>query len=143
MKNNYKLPDFIKQYKEQDLSFPMLHFKEIIEKEDNTKLVVISESILDKYDAILKDIIVTRTLTTEEFNKYQYNPKLLSYDMYGTVELWSLLLYVNQLHSTSQFSINPIKVYNYKILSIIESIMNLEKPIIDENEEYIIRELKK
>jgi hypothetical protein len=138
---DYLIDDFIKSYKEESLSFPTLHLKEVNNKLDNSKIVLLSDSIMDKYTDILDDYVITKTLTDTEFNKYQCNPKLLSYDLYGTVELWFLLLNVNQITSSTQFRINPIKIYTREILRIVQSVLNLEKPITDVNEEEIKKAL--
>lgn len=138
---DYLIDDFIKSYKEETMTFSSLHLKEANNKLNNNKIILLSESILDKYSDVLNTYLITKTLTDLEFNKYQCNPKLLSYDLYKTVELWFLLLQANQLTSASQFRINPIKIYSGEILRIIQSILNLEKSIIDANVEDVKKSL--
>lgn len=41
-----------------------------------------------------------------------YKPKLLSYELYGTTELWLALLRANNMRNTSEFHYPLIKVYN-------------------------------
>ena len=135
------IEDFTKAYKEERISFATLHYKEVGDKTDGSKIVLLSDSILDKYNKVLDEYLVTRVLTSSEFNKYQYNPKLLSYDLYKTTELWFLLLQANQLFSVTQFHINPIKVYSGGIMRVIESILNLDKRIIDANEDDVTKAL--
>ncbi len=137
----YTITDYIKTYNEDSISFSTLHLKEVNTLSSSDKIVLLSDSILDKYDDVLKKYITTKTLTNEEYRKYQYNPKYLSYDLYGTTELWFLILHANQLYSITQFHINPIKIYTSDILKIIESILNLEKNIIDSNEDGITKAL--
>lgn len=50
--------------------------------------------------------------------KYNYRPDYLSYEQYGTTTLWSLLLYINRVHSIEDFT-GP-KVYVPTLTSIIE-----------------------
>lgn len=41
-----------------------------------------------------------------------YKPKLLSYEIYGTTELWLAILRANNMRNTSEFHYPLIKVYN-------------------------------
>lgn len=41
-----------------------------------------------------------------------YNPKMLSFELYGTTELWLALLRVNEMTNISEFHVPIIKVYN-------------------------------
>src|SRR5574343_232748 len=131
------ISEYSKAYSDTDITFNSLHYKEKNSVDDSTSLILLNDSILDKYRNDLAEKIVTKTLTNEEINKYQYNPKRLSFDLYGTTELWGLLLEINQLQSVTEFNINPVKVYDGSIISYINSIFSLEKPFIDQNEEEI------
>jgi hypothetical protein len=124
--------EFITDYSDQQISVSTLCYKEVITSQDQ-KIVIPQSSILSKYDPILKEHLMTRTLTEEEVNKYYYNPKRLSYDLYGSVEYWELLLHANQIFSITEFSINPVKVYDQGVLSVISDILNIEKDSIAEN----------
>jgi len=130
------LQDFINSYTDTDATFPKLHY---LEKDtiDQDTMILLSDSLLDKYKDELESLITIITLSSTEFNKYKYNPKLLSYEIYGTTELWGLILDLNQLHSTTEFNINPIKVYEKSIIYYIDAILNLEKPFTDINTEEI------
>lgn len=141
MGKEYTIEEFIKEYKDQPITFKSLFFKEVdkIQGRDK-KLILLSDSILLKYSKDLESTIIKLQLSDREENKYFYNPKFLSHDLYGTTELWYLLLKINELYSTSQFSLNPLNVFNSSILSKIDTIMNLERPFIDENEELLYKE---
>jgi hypothetical protein len=130
---DYTITDYIKSYKEESLTFSTLHLKEANDRLNGGKIVLLSDSILDKYTEILNEYLITKTFTDIEFNRYRYNPKLLSYDLYKTPELWFLLLHANQLYSVTEFKINPIKIYTTNIVRIVQNILNLEKTNIDIN----------
>lgn len=127
------LSEYISSYNQTDITFASLHLKEKDTADSGDAIILLSDNIITKYKGDLEDHVTLVTLTTTEFNKYQYNPKVLSYDLYGTTELWTLILDLNQLYSTAEFSINPIKLYDTSILNYIGAILNLEKPIIDSN----------
>lgn len=45
-------------------------------------------------------------------DRYFYQPKTLSLDLYGTTELWLSLLRVNNMKNITEFHLPIIKVYN-------------------------------
>jgi uncharacterized Fe-S cluster protein YjdI len=51
--------------------------------------------------------------------KYHYRPERLSKDIYGTVDLWYLLLWVNQMTMNQQFVGSKIKVINDQGINLI------------------------
>jgi hypothetical protein len=127
------LSEFINNYKMEDITYDTLNFKEILENA-NAKIKVNSASILDKYLPIFEEFKIVVTLDEAQFRMYQYNPKLLSYDLYGTTEYWSLILQANEMRSATEFSTTKLFVYDKKILStVVPEIMNIEKPFIDTN----------
>jgi len=50
--------------------------------------------------------------------KYKYRPDYLSYDTYGTVVLWQLLMYVNGIFSVEDFDMQEIVIPSLQ--SIVE-----------------------
>lgn len=137
MGKEYTIDEFTKEYNQETISYGTLHLKEIFEKDDGILNILSSESILNKYDDELKSSIITLTLNDSEFNKFQYNPKFLSFELYNTTELWFMLLHVNELYYSAQFNLNPVKVYTANIINIIDRILNLEQLVINLNREEI------
>jgi len=135
----YTLQEFISERKDIDITSTKLHYKEANSLTDGSVMVLPIESILNKYHKEMEDFVTTKTLTTQEARLYSYNPQLLSFDLYGTTELWFLLLDVNNLYSISQFTLNPVKVYDIGIINLINSILNLEQDDIDRNEDEITK----
>lgn len=132
------ISDFIKSYSQVDITFESIHYKEKnLLANSSDSLILLSDSLLDKFRVDLANSIVMLTLSSSEYNKYRFNPKLLSYDLYQTTELWSTILDLNELHSSTEFDINPLKVYDSSIINYINTILSLEKPFIDINEEEI------
>lgn len=132
------ISDFIKSYSQVDITFESIHYKEKnLLANSSDSLILLSDSLLDKFRLDLANSIVMLTLSSSEYNKYRFNPKLLSYDLYQTTELWSTILDLNELHSSTEFDINPLKVYDSSIINYINTILSLEKPFIDINEEEI------
>ena len=88
--NIWTLSDFISEYSIEDLRIDAFYLQQVFwDKNKMTHKVVVNEnSIADKYANELEENKHIVELTTKEYYKYRYNPKLLSYDIYGTTELW-------------------------------------------------------
>jgi len=52
-------------------------------------------------------------------NQYKYKPDYLSYDYYGTVILWEMLLYVNNVFSLEDFDLNTVVVPSLEAVTFI------------------------
>lgn len=135
-----EIKEYIEDYSDLDISYNKLFTKEkntFTAGDQPEEVLMIGDSILKKYKKDLDDIIETRTFTYEEQRKYYYNPWRLSYDMYGSVEYWFLILEANNLYSATEFSQETIKVYDSSLPALVEAILALEEEFIDANEEEI------
>ena len=87
-------------YKYRDMSF--------IEIRDSKEFVV--NNVIDTYLYELKEISVEVTLTNKEKDRYRYNPKLLAYKLYGDTNLYYIILRINNLCNTHDFTIKSGKL---------------------------------
>jgi len=54
-------------------------------------------------------------------SKYKYRPDYLSYDYYGTVILWEMLMYINNVFSLEDFDLDTVVIPSIEaITSIIQ-----------------------
>lgn len=90
-------------------------------------------NIFDKYKDIIDNLCVSVTLTDDELYIYRYNPHALSLKLYGTVELWYLLLKLNKKVSAVDFTDASIKILHPKNISILNSIILKEREHIESN----------
>jgi len=120
------IQDLIEFGKTQDISHAKLHLKSSFIDNNNTRIIVNYTSLLDKYHDHLRKIISTVTLSEEEFAKYKFQPKRLSFEIYGTTELWSMILRINNLTSASQFTMKTLKLFTMDIFDVINEILILE-----------------
>ena len=67
------------------------------------------------------------------YEKYKFKPKSLSMDLYGTTELWSAILRINDIISISEFSLKKIRLFTTDILSVLNEVLILEEGNIKEN----------
>lgn len=94
------------------------------------------QTIVCRYYDSLKSYIEEKTFTDEEFERYRYNPRFLSYDLYGTPELWADLLYINNMVSVTSFKKRTIKVFTSGIIdALIEIKLIIENDLIDNKKE--------
>lgn len=80
---------------------------------------------LDSYMDFLIDICVDAKLNEDEYDIYCQNPKLLSKKLYGTMDLWYILLRVNRCSSPFNFKSKTVKVMHPDKLDVINRILNL------------------
>jgi hypothetical protein len=125
------IPEQIENIKDLEISYRMLHNSAIINDTSSDRTIEIPfESLINKYKHILSDIIINVTLDDRLSRHYLYNPKLLSYDLYNTVELWSELLRLNNWSSVTEFKPVKIKIYNpRKLKAFLNEILILEEKI--------------
>ena len=79
------------------------------ETRDGFEFVV--KNLLDDYLPDLKEQCILIELTPQEVNKYKYNPKMLSYKIYGSTKLFYTILRLNNICSTHEFTIPNKKLY--------------------------------
>lgn len=135
------IQEYIAQYNSEELISSAFFLKQVFTTENNKKMLVNFNNLVIKYMPELKTIKTKISLSEEEYAKYKYNPKLLSFDIYGTTELWFLILEANELHSVTQFNSRTIYLFRTDIVEKMTRILNLERVSKDYNEEEISKEL--
>ena len=104
----------------------------LIENQDGVDVVV--HNVLDDYIEELKDRSIVITLTPTQIEEYKYNPKKLSYKLYGTTTLYYVILKINNLSNTHEFTLKSGKVLLFRptdMKEILASIYNSEKNTIN------------
>ena len=119
--NTYDLPSEVASGKNITISHGNMQFKTRI---DN-RIVVPKVSLIGQYHGILSKYIVEKEYTDKEFSHYYQRPKLLSLDLYGTPELWSWLLYINNCKSVANFTNPKLKVFTSDIGTAIREILTI------------------
>lgn len=135
------IKEFIQQYFSEDILSSKFFLKQVFETNNGKKMLVNASDLVIKYLPELEVMKVKVTMSDEEYAKYKYNPKYLSYDIYGTTELWFLILEANEMHSAMQFNFQTIYLYTSDIVEKMGRILNLENIPIAYNEEEISESL--
>ena len=125
---NYKNLDNNVYYK--DLS--------IFEKSIDGKSVLLTYNILNDYRKEIFDFVIPITLTDEEFQKYQYQPKKLAYDLYGSTEYYYMILFINSMTNIKEFNRRRINLMRAKDMSnVLSAIYSSESEYIERTQQLI------
>lgn len=126
--------DCIEYGKSLELAHSKLFERVTIATDDSNLIIANYTSILTQYMDYLKESLVEYTFSEEDFLTYQYKPKMFCYHVYGTMELWSLLLRVNNMISIMDFKEKKIKIFNEQVIfDLLNEIINLEREDIEAN----------
>lgn len=98
-----------------------------VDSYNNIKFTV--KNVLDDYLVELKSLSTKVYLTDKEITKYNYNPKLLSADVYGTTDLFYMILLLNGICNVKEFvNINPIRMIKKDdLMSYLSNIITSER----------------
>lgn len=129
--------EYVENYSSEELTNGNLYFQQVFKDKQGQKIIVNDQSIMLRYLPEFLTIKKKYTFTDLEYRKYRFNPKRLSYDLYGTTELWSVILGLNELISTVQFDLRTVYVFPSYVVERIKRMLTLE----EENKNYNAEEL--
>ena len=119
--STYTLDQFISCQSDSNFCYNNLSF---IDQIDNIKYNIYNVAS-DYIDEIVSNYCVTVILTDDQLSKYKYRPKLLCYDLYGSQELYYLILIINDICSIKDFTKNTLKLPTKVNMPVItKAIMN-------------------
>ena len=122
--------DFILAGKETNvIRYPHLMFQE---SKDGINYVV--HSVLDDYLQDMQEKAIECTLSKTERDRYFLKPRILSSDIYGTTELYYIILRINNMWSPKQFTLdnNKIKMLTKDHMNdFLSAIMRVESKDIE------------
>jgi hypothetical protein len=131
----YDLPSEVEAGKEVEISHGNMQFKTRI-----GNIVVPHKSFICKYHYILSNYIMDIEFTDDEYHRYYQSPKLLSSDLYGTPELWSWILYINNCKSVANFTNKKVKVFTTDIETAITELLTMLNDDIKTNKAEVYTE---
>lgn len=135
------IPLQISQGKTLNISNARLHSHKVLSV-DNDKIVINFLSRLTNYQYPLSPRIKMLQLTNDQYRKYRYRPKTLSFDLYGTIELGTALMRINGCVSMSEFNFYKLKVFDQSIVDALIEVMNKEKERITLNNSEVNNDIK-
>ena len=91
-------------------------------------------NILYDYEDEFNDMVVNVKFTDLERLKYRYKPSLLSYDIYGSIELAFVIMMLNGIIDPKEFNFKTIKLIRPNDLNnILSNIYAANSEYINEN----------
>lgn len=96
-------------------------------------IIVNNEYIPTKYFDVIKDNARTVTLSDKDFIYYKYQPKKYCYDRLNNIELWSLLLRLNNMVSFVDFNKKTFKVPPPNVNRLLNEMLIFEEAKINKN----------
>ena len=100
-----------------------------------------SDNLVNDYLDIFRDEGQKVELTEQEKRKYYYNPDLLSYDLYGTTELDFIIMIMNGVISSNEFTIPTLLLIpKTRLVDLLSRVYNSEQNyLIINREKYNLR----
>ena len=132
-----KIGEFIDEYQKDELTLDKCFLKRIVTKSNGDKIIINDIPLFENYLTELGVEPVYITMDELRLQRYMYNPKLFSYDIYKTTELWFMILQINEMHSSTEFNRNKIKIYSSSVINNLLEIFDLEKESFNKNIEEI------
>ena len=84
----------------------------------------------------MKDLSVPVQLSDKELAKYSYNPGLLAYDLYGSIELEFVILKLNGIIDPKDFDFPSIRLLEPQVMEdLLSNIYGSEAKYINDNRE--------
>ena len=125
----YTLDDFVAMQIVDDMTYYNFSILEVIDKVEH-----LSINLIEEYLDELKQIAVSVKLSDEEFNKYKYNPDLLAYDLYKSVQLDFVILLLNDMYDPKEFAKKDLKlVYASNLSTFLSAVYSKEYGWIQQN----------
>ena len=105
-------------------------FKTVLDM-GSDRVAVTFYNVITKYHRVLKNYIDTITLSDDDYIRFKNQPGYFCYIYYGTPELASSLLYINNMVSSTEFTRKTIKKFKSNILDVLNELMTLtEKDLL-------------
>lgn len=125
----YTIEEFIAEGSSTEISYDKLS---IFENVDG--LYLVTHNVLDDYKKEIDRCCRTIVLSTSEMNKYRYKPKLLAYDIYGSTELFFIILFTNNMCDVKEFDKKKLRLLPQDSLEeIISYIYQSQQAFLSKN----------
>ena len=132
----YTLEDFI-GFKSQ-VNMTYYNFSILSKSILEDGIVYSKDNVIYNYLDILKGKCKTLKLSDSEYFKYRFKPKLLAYDVYGSTELFFVIMAVNGICDVKDFNMKKFRMLTPKDLnSLLSQIYSAEIKYIEYNRQEI------
>lgn len=121
----HTVEDFIDMKSNDDYTYAImaLYMQSIVDK----TVIYSSDNVLYTYLKELKSYSIKYTFTEDEYYKYRFRPKLLAYDIYGSTELYFIILALNDMCNIKDFNKRTLNLlYKSDLSDLLSQIMETE-----------------
>ena len=112
------LEDFIEMRSIDEMTYYNFSILEVINGVEH-----LNHNLIEDYLEELKSACITVDLTLDQYKKYKYFPDLLSYDVYGSVQLDFIIMLLNDCIDPKEFDKKTV-ILPYA--SVLASFLNTE-----------------
>ena len=133
------LSTFLKCKNDQEFSYKSLCY---YGKASTDNVIKPIYNLLDDYMECIDDYTIEVEIEDFNIDKYKFNPKRLSYDLYGTTNLYYILLYINNLNGIKEFNLDKKKIKIIRKETLEKVLSNIYDNEYKNLQEYNNEELK-
>ena len=124
-----KLEDFIEMRSIDEMTYYNFSILEVINGVEH-----LNHNLIEDYLEELKSACITVDLTLDQYKKYKYFPDLLSYDVYGSVQLDFIIMLLNDCIDPKEFDKKTVILpYASVLASFLNTVYSKEQLYIEEN----------
>lgn len=105
------LAEYISEYSNLNGKMTDFFTLEWLNNGDKNWYKVIEENAIVRHTDFINEIRIKVRLSSDELRKYRCNAHRLANDLYGTTELWFLIVHANEWMSEAEFTQNEIYIY--------------------------------
>ena len=129
VEETYTVEDFIELGKEiDDIQYSKFAILAKASADVANPILYATHNLIYDYEDEFKNATLTIDMTDAEYNKYRFKPKLLSYDVYGSTEIFFVVLFINGMCSIKDFDRKTIKLIKKDtMIRLLEEIYNAEQ----------------
>ena len=129
VEETYTVEDFIELGKEiDDIQYSKFSILAKAVSDVTNPILYATHNLIYDYEEELKKVSLTIDMTDNEYNKYRLKPKLLSYDVYGSTEIYFVILFINGMYNLKDFDRKTIKLIKKDtMIQLLEAIYNAEQ----------------
>lgn len=131
---SYTLNQFIALKAKDDITYNNFSILESSQVEPN--IVYSIDNIIHNYIEDIEEYVNIVRVTEIDRLKYQYKPKLLCYDIYGSTEIYFILMALNGLYNIKDFTLEDYvfkALYSDEMFNFASKVYNAEEEILKLN----------
>ena len=129
VEETYTVEDFIELGKEiDDIQYSKFSILSKASSDVTNPILYATHNLIYDYEEEFKALSLIVDMTDTEYNKYRLKPKLLAYDIYGSTEIYFVILFINGMYSIKDFDRKTIKLLKKDaMIQLLEEIYNAEQ----------------